>query len=641
MKCHDGEVKNRPTRETIPDQPGCYQFLDEQGRVLYVGKARSLRNRVTSYFQDPRSLHPRTAQMVAAASKVDWVVTASEVDALELEHSLIQSFLPHYNIRLKDDKSYPWLALTMAHEWPRPVVTRGVRRKGTRYFGPFSHARSLRQTVDLLLPTFPVRSCPDKKFDRHKRSGRPCLLFDIERCSGPCIGAVEPEVYAKHLEGFIDFFSGNISPIVGAIESRMKQASADLDFEKAAKLRDDIEAMNEAAKTQELVLADSENLDVVGVRHDDLQIAAVSIHIRHGRIVGRSVSVADLVEALDDQTLQATVLRDVYGDPASYVPGLIALSHDVGEDQTLRDWLSERRGTPVHLTTPKRGQKRHLIELAELNATETLERDRLRRASDYNSRSRALVELQEALSLPRPPFRIECYDMSHLQGSSYVGSMVVFEDGLPVKKAYRHFTVKSVEGNDDYAAMAEVLRRRLLRWREEPRTKTGTRGFAAPADLLLIDGGKGQLGVVVDILQELRLTEVTEVASLAKKFEEVFRPASREPVRLERGSEALFLLQRIRDEAHRFAIGFHRSTRGKAMTASILDGIPGLGPSRQERLLDRFGSVEALRGLSPADLQAEAWLPSTVGQAVFDALHPRPGASGTTGPQKTAEFSDG
>jgi excinuclease ABC subunit C len=579
--------------------------------------------------------------MVAAASKVDWVVTASEVDALELEHSLIQSFLPHYNIRLKDDKSYPWLALTMAHEWPRPVVTRGARRKGTRYFGPFSHARSLRQTVDLLLPTFPIRSCPDKKFDRHKRSGRPCLLFDIERCSGPCIGAVEPEVYAKHLEGFIDFFSGNISPIVGAIETRMKQASTDLDFEKAAKLRDDIEAMNEAAKTQELVLADDENLDVVGVRHDDLQIAAVSIHIRHGRIVGRSVSVADLVEALDDHTLQATVLRDVYGDPASYVPALIALSYDVGEDQILRDWLSERRGTPVRLTTPKRGQKRHLIELAELNATETLERDRLRRASDYNSRSRALVELQEALSLPRPPFRIECYDMSHLQGSSYVGSMVVFEDGLPVKKAYRHFTVKSVEGNDDYAAMAEVLRRRLLRWREEPRAKTGARGFAAPADLLLIDGGKGQLGVVVDILHELNLNDVTEVASLAKKFEEVFRPASREPVRLERGSEALFLLQRIRDEAHRFAIGFHRSTRGKAMTASILDGIPGLGPSRQVRLLDRFGSVEALRGLSPADLQAEAWLPSTVGQAVYDALHPRPGPNGTKGPQKTAEFSDG
>lgn len=579
--------------------------------------------------------------MVAAAFKVDWVVTASEVDALELEHSLIQSFLPHYNIRLKDDKSYPWLALTMSHEWPRPVVTRGVRRKGTRYFGPFSHARSLRQTVDLLLPTFPVRSCPDKKFDRHKRSGRPCLLFDIERCSGPCIGAVTPDEYATHLEGFIDFFSGNISPIVGAIESRMKQASADLDFEKAAKLRDDVVAMNEAAKTQELVLADNENLDVVGVRHDDLQIAAVSIHIRHGRIVGRSVSVADLVEALDDQTLQATVLRDVYGDPASYVPALIALSHDVGEDQTLKDWLSERRGTPVQLTTPKRGQKRHLIELAELNATETLERDRLRRASDYNSRSRALVELQDALSLPRPPFRIECYDMSHLQGSSYVGSMVVFEDGLPVKKAYRHFTVKSVEGNDDYAAMAEVLRRRLLRWKEEPRTKAGTRGFAAPADLLLIDGGKGQLGVVVDILHELKLDEVTEVASLAKKFEEVFRPVSREPVRLERGSEALFLLQRIRDEAHRFAIGFHRSTRGKAMTASILDGIPGLGPSRQQRLLDRFGSVEALRALNPAELETEKWLPSAVGRAVFDALHPRPGASGARGPQKTAEFSDG
>ena len=639
-RCHHRGVTLRPPRETIPDQPGCYQFFDGQGRVLYVGKALSLRQRLSSYFQDPRKLHPRTAQMVASAERVDWVVTATEVDALELEHSLIQSFMPHYNIRLKDDKSYPWLAFAMRHEWPRPFVTRGVRRRGTKYFGPFSHARSLRQTIDLLLPTFPVRTCPDSKFDRHKRSGRPCLLFDIERCAGPCIGAVDSALYREHLSGMVDFFSGNIDPIVQQLQQKMTDASRSLDFERAGRFRDELTAVHEAAKTQELVLGDHENLDVVGIRSDDLQVAAVSIHVRHGRIVGRSVSLADLVESVDTEALAATVLRDVYGESNAEIPSTIAVSTAV-DDAAVVAWLSERRGGAVEITTPKRGQKRHLIEMAELNAVETLGRDRLRRAGDYNARSRALVELQEQLNLERVPFRIECYDMSHLQGTSYVGSMVVFEDGVPVKKAYRQFSIKTVQGNDDFAAMAEVLRRRLARWHENPQTEKGTRSFAAPADLLLIDGGLGQLNAVLEVIEEMGLGDAVEVASLAKRFEEVYRKDHAAPIRLPRGSEALFLLQRIRDEAHRFAISFHRSTRGRAMTKSVFDGIAGFGPARQSRLLARFGSIQGVRDATLAEIRGESWLPNDVAGLIYDRLHSRQAGSLAQELKNTAESDHG
>ena len=610
----------RPPTTSIPDEPGCYQFLDDKGRVLYVGKARSLRSRVSSYFQDPRHLHARTAQMVAQADRLEWTVTSTEVEALILEVSLIQSFQPRFNIRLKDDKSYPWLAITTGSEWPRPIVTRGQRRRGNRYFGPFGHTRSLRRTVDLLLPTFPLRTCADSKFDRHQRSGRPCLLFDIRRCSGPCIGAVDAATYASHLEGFTRFFSGEADPIIRDLESSMSDAAAAMDYERAARLRDGVEAMKEAAESQQLVLADSDDLDVVGLAADDLQVAAAVLHVRHGRIVGRGSSVADLVEDHEEGGLTAIVLRDFYGDPAAVIPPIVATRTKPEDPDALTAWLESRRATRVRLTQPQRGLKQGLIEMAERNAAEELGRDRLRRASDHNARSKALLELQQALDLDVPPFRIECYDMSHLQGTSYVGSMVVFEDGLPVKSAYRHFNIKTVEGNDDFAAMAEVLERRLRRWSEEPQSG-GRRGFASPADLLLIDGGLGQLGVVVEVLDRLGLSEATEVASLAKRFEEVYRPGSSLPIRLPRGSEGLFLLQRVRDEAHRFAISFHRSKRGKAMTARVLDGIAGLGDGRIERLTERFGTIEAMRSRSLEELQAESWLPDHVAAALFERLH--------------------
>ena len=606
--------------------------------MLYVGKARSLRSRVGSYFQDPRHLHARTAQMVAQADRLEWTVTSTEVEALILEVSLIQSFQPRFNIRLKDDKSYPWLAITTGSEWPRPIVTRGQRRRGNRYFGPFGHTRSLRRTVDLLLPTFPLRTCADSKFDRHQRSGRPCLLFDIRRCSGPCIGAVDAATYASHLEGFTRFFSGEADPIIRDLESSMSDAAAAMDYERAARLRDGVEAMKEAAESQQLVLADSDDLDVVGLAADDLQVAAAVLHVRHGRIVGRGSSVADLVEDHEEGGLTAIVLRDFYGDPAAVIPPIVATRTKPEDPDALTAWLESRRATRVRLTQPQRGLKQGLIEMAERNAAEELGRDRLRRASDHNARSKALLELQQALDLDVPPFRIECYDMSHLQGTSYVGSMVVFEDGLPVKSAYRHFNIKTVEGNDDFAAMAEVLERRLRRWSEEPQSG-GRRGFASPADLLLIDGGLGQLGVVVEVLDRLGLSEATEVASLAKRFEEVYRPGSSLPIRLPRGSEGLFLLQRVRDEAHRFAISFHRSKRGKAMTARVLDGIAGLGHGRTERLTERFGTIEAMRNRSLEELQAESWLPDHVATALFERLHENQEAP--IGVQEEAESDNG
>jgi excinuclease ABC subunit C len=438
----------------------------------------------------------------------------------------------------------------------------------------------------------------------------------------------------------VNFFTGNIDPIVAQLEEKMATASKALDFERAARFRDELTAVHEAAKTQELVLADDEDLDVVGVRSDELQVAAVAVHIRHGRIVGKSVSVADLVEDLDEADLCATVLRDLYGDPSIEIPPTVALSVEL-DDGALAAWLRDRRGSSVRLRVPKRGSRRRLVELAELNAAETLARDRMHRANDHNARSRALLELQELLGLERVPFRIECYDMSHLQGSSYVGSMVVFEDGVPVKKAYRHFSIKTVQGSDDVAAMTEVLRRRLLRWSEAAKTADGKRSFAAPADLLLIDGGLGQLNAVTEVVRELGLESVVELASLAKRFEEIYRPGRSEPIRLARGSEALFLLQRIRDEAHRFAISFHRSTRGRAMTAGAFDGVPGLGPGRQARLIERFGSVQALRGMQREELEAEHWLPKAVADALFEHLHPRRILDSSASRRNTAESEHG
>ena len=637
-------MQHRPPTSAIPDAPGSYQFLDADERVLYVGKAKSLRHRLPSYWQDPGALPPRTAQMVAQATRVEWVVVANEVEALMLEHSLIQAHKPRFNVRLKDDKSYPWLAVTVGEEWPRPMVYRGRTRKGVRYFGPYGHVGALRDTLDLLLRSFPVRTCSDAKFRRHARLGRPCLLFDIERCSGPCVGEVDHARYARMLEDLMAFLSGDTAPVVARLESEMAEASGALEYERAARLRDQLVAVRKAAETQQMVSDTLEDFDVVGIAEDELDAAVQVFRVRRGRVVGRGGFVADKVEDLTPAQFLNRVLEELYGAPGAEVPRRIYVPVAPDAADVLADWLAGLRNGPVGLSVPKRGAKRALQETVVKNAREDLARHRLRRSSDHNSRSRALTELQEALGLPQAPLRIECYDMSHLQGTDYVGSMVVFEDALAKKSDYRKFVVSHVPGNDDYAAMHEVLTRRLRALLEDRRRPQGAAGgggaagaggarrrFAYTPQLLLLDGGKGQLGVGERVLEELGLTGQVELAALAKQFEEVYRPNMSDPIRIPRGSEALYLLQRVRDEAHRFAITFHRQRRGRRMTASVLDAIPGLGPARRARLVKELGGVRAVRAASWEDLRALSWLPDRVAQAVYDRLHSPGAARGDAG----------
>ncbi len=615
-------MQYRPPTGSIPDAPGSYQFYDAEGRVLYVGKAKSLRHRLPNYWQDSVKLAPRTAQMVALADHVEWVVVDSEVDALILEHSLIQAHLPRYNVRLKDDKSYPWLAVTLNEEWPRPAVVRGRKRKGVRYFGPYGNAGAIRSTLDLLVRSFPVRTCSDNKFKRHERLGRPCLLYDIDRCSGPCVGAVDHEAYAGYVEDLMEFLSGETEPVLARLQGEMLAASEELQFERAARLRDRIAAVHKAAETQQMVSERPEDFDVVGIAEDPLEASIQIFRVRRGRVVGHRGFVAEKVEDLSAADFTSLIVSQVYGAVGAEVPRRVLVPQEPADLPLLQSWLGTSRGGPVDIAVPRRGAKRALQEMVARTAGEDLARHRLRRASDHNARSKALTELQLALGLEEAPLRIECYDMSHLQGTDYVGSMVVLEDGLPKRSDYRRFNVKSVTGNDDYAAMEEVLTRRLTALKEpEKATASGRpRRFAYRPNLLLVDGGKGQLGVAERVVSELGLEGEVELAALAKQFEEVYRPGSPDPVRIRRGSDALYLLQRVRDEAHRFAITFHRERRRKRMTRSILDGIPGLGPTRKSRLVKELGSVNAVRAATLEQLQALSWLPDAVALAVYDGV---------------------
>jgi excinuclease ABC subunit C len=611
-----------PPTGSIPDAPGSYQFLDPEGRVLYVGKAKSLRHRLPNYWQDSAKLLPRTAQMVAQADHVEWVVVDSEVDALILEHSLIQAHLPRYNVRLKDDKSYPWLAVTLNEEWPRPAVVRGRKRKGVRYFGPYGNAGAIRSTLDLLVRSFPVRTCSDTKFTRHERLGRPCLLYDIDRCSGPCVGAVDHEAYDGYVRDLMGFLSGETEPVLARLESEMLTASEELHFERAARLRDRITTVHKAAEAQQMVSDRADDFDVVGLAEDPLEASVQIFVVRRGRVVGHRGFVAEKVEDLSGPEFVRLIVSQVYGADGADVPRRVLVPEVPADRDVLERWLRARRDGPVEIAVPQRGAKRALQETVTRSAAEDLARHRLRRAADHNARAKALTELQSALSLREAPLRIECYDMSHLQGTDYVGSMVVLEDGLAKRADYRRFKVTTVPGNDDYAAMEEVLTRRLsaLKAARELPTTERPRRFAYRPNLILIDGGKGQLGVAERVVRQLGLEGEIELASLAKQFEEVYRPGSSQPVRLRRGSDALYLLQRVRDEAHRFAITYHRETRGKRMTRSILDDILGLGPTRRARLVKELGGVNAVRGASLEQLQALGWLPDRVGLAVYDGV---------------------
>ena len=622
----------RPDPGSIPEQPGSYQFKDELGRVIYVGKATNLRQRLSNYFQDPANLHPRTAQMVTTATNVEWVSVRNEVEALILEYALIKQHRPRFNVRLRDDKSYPFLAVTTDEEWPRAVVMRGTKKKGARYFGPYPHAYAIRETLDLLLRTFPVRTCSAGKFGQHQRLGRPCLLYHIEKCSGPCVGEVSTERYAAMVEELCAFLDGDTDEIVRRLQQDMDEASKALEFERAARLRDRLSAVSKAIEKQQIVGERSEDIDVIGVAQDELEAAVQVFFVRKGRVVGRKGFIMDKVEQLVSEDLMDRIVEGLYGeDPPLGVPKMVLASVRPSSVGTLEEWLSTERGSRVEIRVPARGDKRDLLEMVDRNAKEDFHRHRLRRSSDHNSRSRALSELQDLLGLPEAPLRIECYDMAHLQGTDYVGSMVVLEDGLPAKREYRRFRVKEVPGNDDFAAMEEVLTRRLKAYLEErdeamvddsADSRRRPRKFAYPPQLLLVDGGKGQLAVAERVVRSLGLETEIPIASLAKRFEEVYVPGRPDPVDVPRGSEALFMLQRIRDEAHRFANTFHREVRAKRMVASALDGIDGLGDARKKRLIQAFGGVNAVKRATIEDLTALSWLPEAVARAIHEKFNP-------------------
>ena len=604
----------RPKTSEIPDRPGAYLFRDKHGRVIYVGKAKSLRSRVASYFGV--GLHPRTQAMVDSARTVDWILTESEVAALMLEYSLIKEHRPRFNVKLVDDKSYPFLAITRSHEWPRALVMRGKKRKGNEYFGPYAHTYAIRKTLDQLLRTFPVRTCSNAMLERQHAQGRPCLLYHIEKCSGPCIEAVTPEDYQGMVDGLAAFLSGDTDGVLVDLETSMWEAAEREEFELAARYRDRQEDVRRAMLRQEVVTEKAENFDLIAYHGDELETAFQVLNVRRGRVVGERSTIVDRVEVLTDAELMGRIIRELYGDTEPPREVLVSLIPD--ETELLTQWLTDLRGRGVSLRVPKRGAKRRLMETASINAADAFGRHRLSRQKDHNARAKALRSLQDVLGLSDPPLRIEAYDISTLQGTNTVASMVVLEDGLPRRNDYRRFKIRSVKGQDDFASMEETIRRRFIAYvkeREKPVTEQGR--FSYPPSLVLIDGGPGQLGRAVGVLDDLGLD--IPVIGLAKRMEEVYLPGKPEPVQIPRDAEALYLLQQVRDEAHRFAITYHRQLRSKSMVDSILDEVQGVGPKRKRDLLRHFGSLKKLRSVSQEELTEV--VPEQVAADLYAALH--------------------
>ncbi len=611
----------RPRTGEIPESPGVYRFRDAHGRVVYVGKAKSLRQRLTSYFADPATLHPRTFTMVTTAASVEWTTVGTEVEALQLEYAWIKEYDPRFNVKYRDDKSYPFLAVTMGEEFPRVQVMRGSKRKGTRYFGPYAHAWAIRETVDLMLRVFPVRTCSAGVFRSATQSGRPCLLGYIDKCSAPCVGRVSPQEHRDLAEEFCDFMAGGTGRHVRRLEREMKQAAGEQDYERAARLRDDLKALDRALQKTAVVLPDATDADVFALAEDELEAAVQVFHVRGGRVRGQRGWVVEKVEEIDTAGLVEHLLQQVYGEAdESAVPREVLVPTLPGGAGDLTAWLSAVRGSAVDIRVPQRGDKRSLMETVSRNAGQALVLHKTRRAGDLTTRSQALNEIQEALGLSEAPLRIECYDVSNLQGTEVVASMVVFEDGLPRKGEYRRFAIQGVDGQDDTASIHEVITRRFRRYladlergEEVGVTDASSEGpvveqkkrFAYPPQLVVVDGGPPQVAAAARALAELGVVDVA-LCGLAKRLEEVWLPGEGYPTVLPRSSEGLYLLQRVRDEAHRFAITFHRQRRSKAMTSSVLDDVPGLGPARRTALLKHFGSVKRLRA---ADVEAVAEVP--------------------------------
>ncbi|MFF5568685.1 excinuclease ABC subunit UvrC [Streptomyces sp. NPDC012623] len=673
----------RPKPGQIPDSPGVYKFRDDHRRVIYVGKAKSLRQRLASYFQDLSGLHPRTRSMVTTAASVEWTVVSTEVEALQLEYSWIKEYDPRFNVKYRDDKSYPSLAVTLNEEFPRVQVMRGAKKKGVRYFGPYGHAWAIRETVDLMLRVFPVRTCSAGVFKNAARTGRPCLLGYIDKCSAPCVGRVTPEEHRELAEEFCDFMAGRTGAYLRRLERRMTEAAEEMEYEKAARLRDDIAALRRAMEKNAVVLADATDADLIAVAEDELEAAVQIFHVRGGRVRGQRGWVTDKVEAVETAGLVEHALQQLYGEErGDAVPKEVlvpALPRDTDETEALTQWLSQRRGAQVSLRIPQRGDKKDLMATVARNAQQSLVLHKTKRASDLTTRSRALEEISRALDLDSVPLRIECFDISHLQGDDVVASMVVFEDGLARKSEYRRFQIKTFEGQDDVRSMHEVITRRFRRylqekertgeWSEEPESPAGPkppaelrqdspdqghvpapfraaekeqpraageqartseeqprtseeqprttgeqapaaepepgpeplteddgrpRRFAYPPQLLVVDGGQPQVAAAQRALDELGIDDIA-VCGLAKRLEEVWVPGESDPVVLPRSSEGLYLLQRVRDEAHRFAITYQRAKRAKRVRTSPLDDVAGLGEARKQALIKHFGSVKRLR----------------------------------------------
>ena len=609
----------RPQASSIPDAPGAYLFRDGDGRVIYVGKARSLRKRLANYWA--RDLHPRTAAMVSAAVSVEWIVASTEVDALMLEYNLIQEHRPRFNVRYRDDKSYPYLALTVGERWPRAQVLRGAKRKNVRYFGPFGHAYAIRETLDALTRVFPVRTCSNAFFDQRARAKRPCLYYDIGRCAGPCVPeltGVTEESYRDHVDALADFLAVNERPVLDRLDREMRAAAEREEFELAAKLRDQLVAARRALETQEMVLSQPEDLDVVGVAEDDLEAAFQVFFVRRGRVRGRKGWVVDRVEDLDLPGLVGSFVRELYMERPEVPPRVLvpAIPDDV---DLLSTWLAERRDGSVRFGIPERGTKRKLMETVTQNAREHFQRHKLRRASDFGARSRALTELGGLLELQQAPLRIECYDISNLGPTDKVGSMVVFEDGLPKRADYRRFEIRGVPGQDDFASMEEMLARRLARLTLDRDPQPGERRrFAYPPSLIVVDGGRGQLSAATKALADADVH--IPAIGLAKRLEEVYFPERPDPLLIPRGSEALFVLQHLRDEAHRFAVTYHRQKRARRALASPLDEVPGVGPSRKKALLKRFGSLSRLARAEVDDIAATPGIGPELARAVNERL---------------------
>lgn len=610
----------RPAPGQIPTDPGVYRFRDARGQVIYVGKARSLRPRLSSYFADITSLHPRTAAMVTTAESVDWVVVSTEVEALTLEYAWIKEFDPRFNVRFRDDKSYPMLMISASDEYPRVAVVRGAKRKGWSYYGPFAHAWAIRETVDELLKVFPIRSCRDGVFRRAAQVGRPCLLGYIDKCSAPCVGRISVEDYRGIVNDFSSFMSGQTDRFIREVELEMQSASANQAYEEAARLRDRLNALTRATERNAVVFGDGTDADLIAIVEDPLELGVQVFNVRAGRIRGERGFVLEKAEDLDTSGYMSRVLQYLYADdPDASIPREVLLSDTTDDATTWQQWLGERRGSAVDLRVPQRGDKRALMETAQVNATNTLAAHKTRRSGDLTTRSIALTEIQQAVGLSEAPLRIECIDISTLQGTDTVASLVVFEDGLPRKKDYRTFIIKNVNA-DDTAAVAEVVSRRFSQVGQSVDEGDEPRRFAYPPSLLVIDGGQPQVRAAQDALMESGITDVP-VIGLAKRLEEVWLPGDLDPVILPRTSEGLYLLQRVRDEAHRVAIGFHRKRRGKRSTSSALDGIPGLGDTKRKALLRQFGTVRAIRAASTTQLQEVNGVGAVLATVIHEYLH--------------------